>query len=332
MTAYKSTQYQFAEENKVPTNSANSFSPQSIKPKVVSFFSNLASKIKVALEEEREMLKKAIKDEPVSEQLPSVAYAPWENLPVNDEKLKEEIKSQMLSISKSRRNLLNAPPDEPSVFTFNFDAYLETAKAALEKDPNLSKLRFVLVPKYISETDFWKNYFYRIHVIKEAYGLNKPTVPPSLNSSNITNPSTSSPPSISLTSPPNNNKNIHNDKADSNNNVTNTANTQHMTQSPTLTKETTDKDKENSSATTVESKRLIINTTPPVKSTHEDDTVEFASEFYDQPNEGTWTKDLKAELNQLGIDAPLNDITDVTLEATDPKSLEEALRDRKSVV
>jgi len=43
--------------------------------------------------------------------------------------------------------------------------------AALEKDPNLNQARFALVPKHISEDLFWRNYFYRIHIIKQAYNI-----------------------------------------------------------------------------------------------------------------------------------------------------------------
>lgn len=50
-----------------------------------------------------------------------------------------------------------------------------------QADPNLANARFYLVPKFIREPKFWRNYFYRVYIIKEAYGLNKkvPTSPPS---------------------------------------------------------------------------------------------------------------------------------------------------------
>ena len=41
-------------------------------------------------------------------------------------------------------------------------------------DPALSNARFYLVPKYIREPKFWRNYFFRVYLIKEAYGLNHP--------------------------------------------------------------------------------------------------------------------------------------------------------------
>ncbi len=51
------------------------------------------------------------------------------------------------------------------------EEYLPMAMATLKEDQNLNTARFVLVPKSISEHEFWRNYFYRIHIIKQAFGL-----------------------------------------------------------------------------------------------------------------------------------------------------------------
>ena len=42
------------------------------------------------------------------------------------------------------------------------------ALAILECDSNLTEMRFQLVPKVTKEVDFWKNYFYRISLIKQS--------------------------------------------------------------------------------------------------------------------------------------------------------------------
>ena len=42
------------------------------------------------------------------------------------------------------------------------------ALAVLEHDPNLTEMRFQLVPKVTKEVDFWRNYFYRISLIKQS--------------------------------------------------------------------------------------------------------------------------------------------------------------------
>ena len=38
----------------------------------------------------------------------------------------------------------------------------------LEHDKNLIEMRFQLVPKVTKEVDFWRNYFYRISLIKQS--------------------------------------------------------------------------------------------------------------------------------------------------------------------
>ena len=40
--------------------------------------------------------------------------------------------------------------------------------AVLEHDENLIEMRFQLVPKVTKEVDFWRNYFYRISLIKQS--------------------------------------------------------------------------------------------------------------------------------------------------------------------
>ena len=39
------------------------------------------------------------------------------------------------------------------------------------KDLNLKKIRHDIVPELIEEDDFWRNYFYKIEVIKAVMGL-----------------------------------------------------------------------------------------------------------------------------------------------------------------
>ena len=41
---------------------------------------------------------------------------------------------------------------------------LPYANAALNYDPILPRIRYKLVPKKVSEMQFWKNYFYRVQL------------------------------------------------------------------------------------------------------------------------------------------------------------------------
>ncbi|KMQ96121.1 synapse-associated protein of 47 kda, partial [Lasius niger] len=70
-----------------------------------------------------------------------------------------------------RRNFVRAPP--PGVeFAWDFEAVQPMAQATLALDPNLEAMRFELVPKVISEENFWRNYFYRVSLLRQGYELN----------------------------------------------------------------------------------------------------------------------------------------------------------------
>ncbi|CAK1546860.1 unnamed protein product [Leptosia nina] len=90
------------------------------------------------------------------------AVAPWVGAP-NETSLKEEC----LSLSTDRRNFVRAPPAGVE-FDFDYDKMYPVAVAIMSEDPNLEKMRFDLVPKVITEENFWRNYFYRVSLICQA--------------------------------------------------------------------------------------------------------------------------------------------------------------------
>jgi hypothetical protein len=83
--------------------------------------------------------------------------------------------------------LLNGPP-EVEGFEFDYDRWLPVAMVALRKDAELSNARFELVPKRISEREFWKNYFSRVFMIKQAFKV--PMTSPPIAESASTLPNT----------------------------------------------------------------------------------------------------------------------------------------------
>ncbi|KAM3958895.1 synapse-associated protein of 47 kDa-like isoform 2-T2 [Aphomia sociella] len=92
----------------------------------------------------------------------SAAVAPWIGAP-NESALKDEC----LSLSTDRRNFVRAPPAGVE-FEFDYDKMYPVAVAIMAEDPNLEKMRFDLVPKVITEENFWRNYFYRLSLICQA--------------------------------------------------------------------------------------------------------------------------------------------------------------------
>jgi len=80
------------------------------------------------------------------------------------------IKKKILTLSLDSRNFLRDPPPATD-FVFNYAEYVPMALAALDADPNLRKMRFELVPKQVKEERFWRNYFYRVSLIKHSATL-----------------------------------------------------------------------------------------------------------------------------------------------------------------
>ncbi|GFU42196.1 synapse-associated protein 1 [Nephila pilipes] len=93
--------------------------------------------------------------------------APWVG---TDEE--ENVKQQILSLSADRRNFLRSPPTGV-MFDFNFDTMYPVAKTMLKEDPALENMRFEIVPKLINEENFWRNYFYRVQLVKNSSRLSK---------------------------------------------------------------------------------------------------------------------------------------------------------------
>ncbi|OWF47477.1 Synapse-associated protein 1 [Mizuhopecten yessoensis] len=93
------------------------------------------------------------------------AVPPW--IGYNEE---ESLKEQILALSTDKRHFLRNPPSGIQ-FQFHFESMFPIATATLQEDPNLQKMRFELVPKQINEETFWRNYFYRVSLIKQSTQL-----------------------------------------------------------------------------------------------------------------------------------------------------------------
>lgn len=96
---------------------------------------------------------------------PEAAMPPW--VDSHDE---ETIQQQILALSADKRNFLRDPPAGVQ-FNFDFDQMYPVALVMLQEDELLSKMRFALVPKLVKEEVFWRNYFYRISLIKQSAQL-----------------------------------------------------------------------------------------------------------------------------------------------------------------
>ncbi|XP_037079831.1 synapse-associated protein of 47 kDa-like isoform X2 [Pollicipes pollicipes] len=93
------------------------------------------------------------------------AVAPW--VGYADE---ETLKEQILALSTDNRNFVRSPPSGVQ-FQFDMDTFMPVATAVLKEDPELEKRRYELVPKAINEETFWRNYFYRVSLIRQSSEL-----------------------------------------------------------------------------------------------------------------------------------------------------------------
>ncbi|KAF7723868.1 Synapse-associated protein 1 [Apophysomyces ossiformis] len=117
-----------------------------------------------SLESERDRF---IKNKTGEEQLRSnlsEPLAPWIGY---GQQYEEKMKKKILKIAKDQQNIVNGPPEDAN-FQFDMKVYVKTAEAVLKEDPELSKLRFILVPQHMTESTFWRNYFYRVMLAKQS--------------------------------------------------------------------------------------------------------------------------------------------------------------------
>ncbi|XP_061876576.1 synapse-associated protein 1 [Entelurus aequoreus] len=93
------------------------------------------------------------------------AVPPW--VGYNEE---ETIQQQILALSADKRNFLRDPPAGVQ-FHFDMEHMYPLAAVMLEEDQLLNRMRFDLVPKLVKEDVFWRNYFYRVSLVKQSAQL-----------------------------------------------------------------------------------------------------------------------------------------------------------------
>eukprot|EP00026_Physarum_polycephalum_P008508 Phypoly_transcript_08596.p1 GENE.Phypoly_transcript_08596~~Phypoly_transcript_08596.p1 ORF type:complete len:393 (+),score=79.78 Phypoly_transcript_08596:104-1282(+) len=165
------------------------------------FFANVATKIITTLEEEKEhfLHEREGPDPLIGHRIPhsnqdndTIILPLWLAIHHDDPKTVEEARNAILGLTKSKRNFLNAPPEDVN-FTIDYQNLMAQALVAVNADPKLNMARFYLVPTYIKEEEFWRNWIYRVHIILTAFGLSMPE--PKKNT-------TPSPPTAELASSP----------------------------------------------------------------------------------------------------------------------------------
>lgn len=108
---------------------------------------------------------KFLQDQKDRKKQSEAAVPPW--VGYNEEEI---MKTQILNLSKEKRNFLRNPPTGVQ-FQFDYASFSPIANVMLEEDSNLRDMRFELVPKQITEEMFWRNYFYRVSLVKQSTQL-----------------------------------------------------------------------------------------------------------------------------------------------------------------
>ncbi|KAM9978624.1 hypothetical protein ACTFIY_012372 [Dictyostelium cf. discoideum] len=194
--------------NKI-TVSAESF--KKFGSSVQSFASNVYQKIE-------EETKKLVEEGPNTYSDCSM-MPPWMDFQLEDKSKQTEIREKLLDVKMSRSTFLQSPPIDADYFQ-EFDDYLvKIATVSLKYDPILQKIRFHFVPKLISEEQFWKNWYYRITLLKKQYNITTSTndIKPNKDEKEDNN---------------NNNINNNNNNSNSNNNNNNNNNSANKELSP----------------------------------------------------------------------------------------------------
>jgi len=115
-----------------------------------------------------------------------------------------KVKTEILGLSQDKRNFVRSPPGGVE-FSFDMTASFPIALALLREDPELSKMRYEIVPKLVNEETFWRNYFYRVSLIKQdpnfttASDTNKASVSRSSSSASDEGPDDPNDPSLGET-------------------------------------------------------------------------------------------------------------------------------------
>ncbi|KAF9927858.1 Synapse-associated protein 1 [Linnemannia zychae] len=122
----------------------------------------VSNNVTQGIQKEHEEFVKQKKLENAAPKQGTEAVPAWAGLPDED-----QFKSRILSLSKDKRNFL-LPPPPGTDFVFDMKVYSSIAMATLKEDPNLNKMRFYLVPKEVEELIFWRNYFYRVTLLKQV--------------------------------------------------------------------------------------------------------------------------------------------------------------------
>ena len=97
---------------------------------------------------------------------PPPALPLWHTFSEDKSVLEAELKQRILRLATDPRTFLSSAPD-PALFPFSLELALPHIQLALQNDPLLARMQYRLVPRKVSERQFWTNYMYRVSMVRE---------------------------------------------------------------------------------------------------------------------------------------------------------------------
>ncbi|XP_063738183.1 synapse-associated protein 1 isoform X2 [Eleginops maclovinus] len=179
---------QAADHGEPEANQDDSVQEKGISDYIFSFASSAGKKISESVVETAQTIKKSVEEGKIDgiidktflgdfqkeqekfvqekkSKKSDAAVPPW--VGYNEE---ETIQQQILALSADKRNFLRDPPAGVQ-FHFDMEQMYPMAAVMLEEDQLLNRMRFDLVPKLVKEEAFWRNYFYRVSLVKQSAQL-----------------------------------------------------------------------------------------------------------------------------------------------------------------
>ena len=121
-------------------------------------------------EEEAKIENKRQQQQYAATHSPPTALPLWHTFAEDKSVLEAELKQRILRLATDPRTFLSSAPD-PALFPFSLELALPHIQLALANDPLLSRMQYRLVPRKVSERQFWTNYMYRVSMVREQMGV-----------------------------------------------------------------------------------------------------------------------------------------------------------------
>ena len=111
-------------------------------------------------------------------QTQTIFLPPWVPATPEEKEAEGEFREAILRLSHAAANLIAPHPlhDHPD-FHFDWVDHRPFAEAAYRGDKRLHRLLPRLVPKRISEEDFWRNYFSHVFAVKRRFEIGRSEPP-----------------------------------------------------------------------------------------------------------------------------------------------------------